>query len=292
MPAAKSRPVLLVGASGRVGSMVAHHWIQCSDKLPILAQLRTGATRPDCLIWDPLRGPQALLDAVSAGGGFSAMVMLGGVTPGPGKALGLNRTLAEACLDAAMRAGISRVLLASSSAVYGAGAGAPLAETDACVPANEYGVAKLEMEQGCAPWRARGMDLCMLRIGNVAGADALLLNVAKAAEGKAIEIDIFEDGRGPVRSYIGVQTLASVLQSLCIHPNPLPDILNIGAPQPISMNALADAACHPWRKRMASGQTPQSITLDCTLLASLHDFRSLDSRPEEMVRQWKETFNK
>lgn len=254
----------------------------------MVAQFRKGPPKPGCLIWDPLRESQPLLDAVSASGGFSAMVMLAGVTPGPDKDLGLNRTLAEACLDAASRAGIGRVLLASSSAVYGPGTGAPLAETAPCHPANAYGAAKLEMEQACAIWREDGMDLCMLRIGNVAGADALLLNVAKADAGKAIEIDIFDDGRGPVRSYIGVKTLASVLQSLCLHPDPLPNTLNIGMPDPISMDALADAAHQPWRERSPSGPTPQRITLDCNLLASLHDFNDLESQPEEMVRQWKE----
>lgn len=290
MPAAKSLPVLLVGASGRVGRMVAHHWQHVSDCPSMVAQFRKQRPRHGCLIWDPLSGPQPLLDAVSASGSFAAMVMLAGVTPGPGKNLDLNWTLAEACLDAAARAGIPRVLLASSSAVYGAGTGVPLGETAACNPANAYGAAKLEMEQASALWRARGMDICMLRIGNVAGADALLLNVAKSAPDEAIEIDIFDDGHGPFRSYIGVRTLASVLQSLCRHPGSLPEILNIGAPKPISMDALADAARHPWIRRRPSGPTPQSITLDCNLLASLHDFNKLDSLPEDMVRQWKETF--
>lgn len=113
MHGADKSPVLLVGASGRVGRMVMHHWPQVSDRLPMLAQFRRSTTRSDCLIWDPLTGPEALLDAVSATGGFSAMIMLAGVTPGPGKNLALNRTLAEACLDAASRAGIGRVLLAS-----------------------------------------------------------------------------------------------------------------------------------------------------------------------------------
>lgn len=288
MPAADTRPVLLVGASGRVGRMVLYHWQRLADPAAVVPQFR-GSGTVGALVWDPLAGPQPLLDAVSASGGFQAMVILAGVTPGPGKDLGLNRTLAETCLAAASGADIPRVLLASSSAVYGAGTGAPMPETAPCNPANAYGAAKLEMEQACAPWRDDGMDLCLLRIGNVAGADALLLNVAKSAADQAIEIDVFDDGRGPVRSYIGVQTLASVLQSLCQQPAFLPDILNIGTPDPVSMDALADAAHHPWNKRTPAGPTPQTITLDCSLLSSLYDFTPLDSRPGDMVRQWKET---
>jgi UDP-glucose 4-epimerase len=290
MHAADTRPVLLVGASGRVGRMVLHHWQRLADAAALVPQFRASGT-PGALIWDPLEGPQALLEAVSTSGGFQAMVMLAGVTPGRGQDLGLNRILAEACLEAASLAGIPRALLASSSAVYGAGKGAPISETDPCKPANDYGSAKLAMEQACAYWRNDALDLCMLRIGNVAGADALLLNVANSATDEAIEIDVFDDGRGPVRSYIGVRTLASVLQTLCLPSTSLPDVLNIGAPEPISMDALADAAHHPWRNRMPSGPTPQSITLDCSLLSSLHDFTPQDSRASEMVRQWKETLS-
>lgn len=290
MPEADYLPVLLVGASGRVGQMVERHWRQGPDPLPLMAQFRGPGAPQDALIWSPLAGPGALLQAASTTGGFQAMVMLAGVTPGPGKDLDLNRTLAEACLDAASQAGISRVLLASSSAVYGAGA--VLSETATCAPVNAYGAAKLRMEQACAPWRKQGMDLCLLRIGNVAGADALLLNAAKAAPGQTIEIDIFDDGRGPVRSYIGVRTLAQVLQTLCLHPASLPAVLNIGTPEPVSMDALADAAGQPWRARVAASQSPQTITLDCSLLASLHSFAPQDSDPANMVQQLKESAQK
>lgn len=288
MPAVDTTRVLLVGASGRVGWMVLHHWQRFADTLELVPQFRASGTSGP-LVWDPLAGPQALLDAASASGGFQAMVVLAGVTPGPGKDLGLNRSLAEACLEAASRAGIPRVLLASSSAVYGAATGEPMPETAPCAPVNAYGAAKLDMEQACASWRAQGMDLCLLRIGNVAGADALLLNVAMAAPGQVIEIDVFKDGRGPVRSYIGVRTLAQVLRTLSLQPAPLPNVLNIGSPEPVSMDALADAAGQPWRARVAAGPTPQMITLDCSLLASLHSFAAQDSDPADMVRQWKES---
>lgn len=251
-PMAEALPVLLVGAAGRVGSMVAHHRAEGAGALPIVTQFRYGPAQPDRLVWDPLNGPGA-------------------------------------CLVAPSRAGISRVLFASFSAVYDAGRSQPLAKTDACNTVNAFGTAKLEMGLACAPWRERGMDLCMLRLGNVAGADTLLLKLAKSADGRAIEIDIFNEGRGPVRSYIGAKALVSVLLSLCIYPDTLADILKIGTPEPISMDALADAAHHPWTPRVPKGSALQNISLDCNRLASLHPFQQRDSRPEETVRQWKET---
>jgi nucleoside-diphosphate-sugar epimerase len=213
-------------------------------------------------------------------------VALAGITPGPGRNLGLNRPLAEATLDAGLRAGVTRVLLASSSAVYGAG-GIPFTEDAPCAPVNAYGAAKLEMEAACAPWRARGLDICALRIGNVAGADALLLNVARTGPGGAVVIDRFADGGGPVRSYIGPATLAAVLATLCRHPGPLPEALNIAAPDPVAMTALAQAAGAHIETRPAPRGAHQRITLDCRRLAALHRFAPGDSTPAEMVRQWR-----
>lgn len=284
------RRILLVGASGRVGRMVLSHWQQLPNAPQIVAQYRD-AIVPGCLVWDPLMGPQTLLDAVAQGGGFHAMIMLAGVTPGPDRCLEMNRSLAQATLSAAENAGIPRVLLASSSAVYGPGDGTPLSEEASCNPANDYGRAKLDMEQACKPWRDRGMDVCCLRIGNVAGADALLLNVAKASPGQSVEIDTFMDGHGPLRSYIGPRTMASVLHRLCFHSEHLPPVLNVAAPKPIYMEQLADAAGQPWVGRNCSGRQRQNITLNCEALAGIYAFQANDSDPAGMVAQWTDTLD-
>lgn len=288
MPEPDRRRILLVGASGRVGRMVLFHSYQPPGVAQIVPQYREAKT-PGCVVWDPLMGPQPLLDIFTQGNGFHAMIVLAGVTPGPGKRLELNRTLAEASLSAAQNAGITRVLLASSSAVYGLGDRAPYSEEAPCNPVNDYGRAKLDMEQACTPWRDGGMDVCCLRMGNVAGADALLLNVAKAAPDQSIEIDIFADGHGPLRSYIGPRTMASVLHRLCQYDGQLPPVLNVATPIPIHMETLADAASQAWIGRDNSHQQYQNITLNCEALAEIYGFEASDSDPATMVKQWKDT---
>lgn len=280
--------ILLTGASGRVGRMLCASWAEVAPGLALLPQYR-GSAPSGAVSWDPLEGPDALLAHVAEAGRPLAILALAGVTPGPGRDLTLNRTLAEETLDAALQAGVRRVLLASSSAVYGAGDGAPFAEEAARAPVNAYGAAKLEMEEACTPWRARGLDICALRIGNVAGADALLLNVAGAGRGGAVVIDRFADGGGPVRSYIGPATLAAVLATLCRHPGPLPGALNIAAPEPVAMTALAQAAGARAESRPAPVDAHQRITLDCRRLGALHRFVPEDSTAAEMVRQWRAT---
>ena len=284
--AAEERPVLLVGASGRVGRMVLHHWRAAGLETAVVPQYRQPGVAGG-LLWDPLSGPALPPTQARRHGRFSAMVVLAGVTPASGQPLEGNLALAVACLKAAREAGIGRVLLASSSAVYGPGANLP--EGAPCRPVNAYGRAKLAMEQACADWRAAGMDLCFLRIGNVAGADALLGTIAHAAPDAPVDIDTFDSGRGPVRSYIGPRTLAQVLQGLACRPAPLPAVLNIAAPVPVSMDALADAAGHPWRPRRPGAGAQPVVTLDCAALSALHPLARDASDPAEMVRQWRAT---
>ena len=271
---------LLAGATGRIGRMLMRHWAAHPPAAArIVAQSRHAGPNPG-LVWD-LRGP------LPAGAGpLAVMISLAGVTPGPGADLALNLPLAVAVLEAALRTGTRRVLLASSSAVYGRPPGGALRETDPTRPLNPYGEAKVMMEAACAPFRERGLEVCCLRIGNVAGADVLLMNGARATAETPLRIDRFADGDGPRRSYVGPATLARVLESLARHPQPLPPVLNIAAPRPVGMADLATEAGMGWGWTPAPAAAVQDITLDCSGLARLHAFAPADNSPAEMVRQW------
>lgn len=219
-------------------------------------------------------------------GKIDCLIAYAGITPAYGADLGLNASLAEASLRAAFEAGVGRVLLTSSSAVYGAPVdGAALREEDRPQPGNDYGCSKLAMEAVCGPWRARGLEICCLRIGNVAGADVLLLH-GLAAKGQPLRIDRFADGGGPLRSYIGPATLARVTAALAAHRGPLPPSLNIGVPEPVAMVDLARAAGFDWQWQEAPPSAHQRITLDVSRLQTLYSFAPTDSDPLEMIRRW------
>jgi len=266
---------LIVGAGGRVGRLL----------VPALRLLGAGVllTRrgavpltPDMaeLRWSPLGEPGALpglLGDVRPG----AMLVLAGTTPSTGQDMALNVALGQACVQAARAAEIERVLLASSSAVYGVGRQAPWHEDDPVNPPSDYGRAKLEMERLCA-----GPDVCALRIGNVAGADALLTNPARP-----LLLDRFPNGTTPERSYIGPQSLARVLLELARAPA-LPPVLNIGAPRPVTMGDLARAADLPVTLREAPPGATARLVLDCTRLETLVPFAQNESTAPEMVAQW------
>lgn len=277
---------LVLGSSGRVGRMLRQAWAKDSAGIEFAFQTRYPSAACD-LLWDVLDAPP---DAVVQSAPFDAMIVLSGVVPGPDADVTRNAAIGCAAILAAAKLCIPMVFLASSSAVYGGGRPAAFHEADATAPVNAYGEAKLAMEVQCrAQARSAGVRLCLLRIGNVAGADALLLNARKLAPGQRLAMDVFADGGTPVRSYIGPQSFAQVICTLIHGRDAVPEVLNIAAQRPVSMRALAESAAVPFDLRPAPATAQQHITLDCAVLAALHQFAPADSDPDEMVRQYHDT---
>ena len=265
----------LMGASGRVGRLIASAWAnRDSPWRTVPLQYRRPQTlfHSGNIFWDVTDGPDGLLKWMDRFGNLETLIVMAGVTPATSSDMTLNTKIAKAYLDAARVAGIKRVLLASSSAVYGFGDGSPMSETHPCAPVNTYGKSKLDMEAMARNVAAdTNMEICCLRIGNIAGADALLLNASKATPEAPLIIDHFPDGAGPLRSYIGPTQASDVLAKLACHQGTLPPVLNLAGTAPIHMEELAIAAALPWRYATAPQTARQSIALDCSVLAALID---------------------
>lgn len=278
--------ILVLGSTGRVGRLLLPYWSsQNFANLEITYQHRS-KRRPDGLYWDILKdGPKPLLGHIEKCGQVKAMIVLLGAVPGGKSELSYNKLLAEICLQSAHSAGIERVLIASSSAIYGGGTGSPFSENDTPKPNNSYGAAKLEMEEACKKWLDTELNLTCLRIGNVAGADALLSSIIDKYYTRKLEIDRFPDGHGPFRSYIGPGTLARVLITLATFKSKLPFLLNIATPEPIAMETLVDACNYPYQWKTAPKNSTQRIVLDCTLLRKFFRFSNQDCEPLTMVNQ-------
>ena len=264
-----------MGASGRVGRLITSAWANReSPWCAVPLQYRRSQTvfQSRNILWDVTDGPDGLLKWMDRFGALKTLIVMAGVTPATSSDMTLNTVIAKAYLDAARVAGIKRVLLASSSAVYGFGDGSPMSEAHSCAPVNTYGKSKLDMEAMARNIAAdTDMEICCLRIGNIAGADALLLNASKATPETPLIIDRFPDGAGPLRSYIGPTQAGDVLAQLACHQGTLPHVLNFAGNAPIYMEELAIAAALPWRYRTAPQTARQSITLDCSVLATLID---------------------
>ena len=264
-----------MGASGRVGQLITSAWANHESPwhtVPLQYRPPQTLFHSRNIPWDVADGPDGLLKWMDRFGALKTLIVMAGVTPATSSDMTLNTVIAKAYLDAARVAGIKRVLLSSSSAVYGFGDGSPMSETHSCAPVNAYGKSKLDMEAMARKVAAdTNMEICCLRIGNIAGADALLLNASKATAETPLIIDRFPDGAGPLRSYIGPTQAGDVLAQLACHQGTLPQVLNLAGTAPIHMEELAIAAALPWRYANAPQTARQSIALDCSVLAALID---------------------
>jgi NDP-hexose 4-ketoreductase len=269
----QAKRILVLGASGRVGRLLRLAW----ERLPpsdveLLFQSRNGPG----VHWQPGQpSPFGRLDAVIA---------LWGVTHGA--ELAANVSLALAAQELAAQSGADRVLHCSSIAVY-APKDRALQEGDAVDPPNAYGQAKLAMERTLRD--VKGPVPVILRIGSVAGAESLAGSIREGWKGGAptVTLDQFADGKGPVRSYIAPSDLARVLIRLATMPvADLPDIVNVGAPVPVHMETLLQAADQPMVWQPAPPSARQYAILDCRRLEGLVNFSSGISDPEYIIRDW------
>lgn len=270
--------VLILGASGRLGGMLRHHWIEGQGQP--LWQFRSNPPRSvpygSVHVFNPLSDlPEC--------GPVDAVVSLAGIVPGKVAALSMNTALALAAVECARGLGAKHVFLSSSAAVYGASE-SPLHEDGAAIPASAYGQAKLDMEDAALGLAARyGVGVTALRIGNVAGADALL-----GRQRSRYTLDQFADGRGPVRSYIGPKEFTRLLQalsSLACYGADIPTRLNLALPGAVEMADLCRQAALPFDWHPAPAHALQSVVLDMTRLADLLPLSPAD--PAAIVADWR-----
>ena len=273
--------VLVTGATGRIGTILRACWPEgrgrwlarapragflCADPADAGALARTGqgSTGQGSTGQDP------------DGQGVSALLALAGPIWGD---LSATLPLALAAVRAGAALGVP-VRLASTAAVYGAGQGL-LREDSPLAPLGDYGRARAAMEdEALALAGSLGVRASVLRIGNVAGADAIL-----GGWRPGFALDRFPDGRTPRRSYVGPRTLARVLDRLCAIPD-LPPRLNIAAPGAVEMGALLDAAGLDWQPRPAPEEAIAEVALDVAALERYCPLDPDESRPETMVAQW------
>ena len=278
--------ILVLGASGRIGAMLRRVWPAGQGLWQVRSGPQSGlGSGVDGLRFDPLGDPAALSAAAARA---DAILCLAGVTPAAaarGAAMADNIALGLAVVRAAAPVGRVPVLLASSAAVYGTRGGL-LSETTPPAPVSAYGRAKAEMEARAADLGAElGVAVTALRIGNVAGADAIL---GGWREGFAL--DRFADGRTPRRSYIGPATLARVLSDLAtraVRRRDLPACLNVAAPGAVEMGALLDAAGRAWAPRPAPAAAIPEVVLDVTALAGLVALDPKAGTAQMLVAEWR-----
>lgn len=276
------KTILVLGASGKVGRLLRAVWsAEAPQGLRVIWQFRASTPdAADCIRFAPGDPAQDL-------GPVDTVLSLWGVTSGDAGALAANTDLGLEAMRIARATCADRVLHASSIAVY-APSDAPLDEDDPVAAPNAYGAAKADME--AAVRSETGPRSCCLRIGSVAGAESLAASVDAYQADKSktpLTLHRFASGHGPARSYIAPSDLARAIAALALCPlADLPDVVNIGASRPVTMDALLQAAGIPFDWQPAPDGAREIAVLNTGRLHQLAPLPRDDGDPDHIVRDW------
>jgi UDP-glucose-4-epimerase GalE len=227
--------VLVIGGAGYIGSHAARALKRAGHEVIIFDNLSTGyeflASGFELVKGDVL-DPAALarvLPRADAIMHFAAHAYVGESVTNPRKYFRNNVEGGLSLLNAALDAGVKKIIFSSTCAVYGEVTKIPIEENIPRQPVNPYGVTKLFFEQALEAYdRAYGFRYASLRYFNAAGADEsgeigelhdpethLIPLALRAAAGLGPELQVFgSDYPTPdgtcIRDYIHVNDLASV----------------------------------------------------------------------------------
>lgn len=228
--------LVILGATGQIGRIISNNLLNDPD-LHLILQSRS--ERPGYHKWNPDEGTAGLTQLLE---NSDVVLNLIGKIPSPGVTKHdfqrVNVKLAVKILETARRAGVPKIFMTSTAAVYGRPISPekPFKENSILSPLSEYGKSKVAMEKELG--KISGADLSTLRIGNVAGADALLGQFVDMRQIKEITLDRFQDGKGPNRSYIGPKRLSETIKRLAISLNEIPTCLNVTSWPPTAMEDM------------------------------------------------------
>ena len=226
--------VLVIGGAGYIGSHTARALKSAGHDVIIFDNLSTGyeflAAGFEFVKGDVLdRGTLTkILARASAIMHFAAHAYVGESVTNPRKYFHNNVEGGLALLNAALEAGVTKIIFSSTCAVYGEPAKVPIEENIPRQPVNPYGVSKLFFEQALEAYdRAYEFRYASLRYFNAAGADEsgeigelhdpethLIPLALRAAAGIGPALQVFgsdyptADGTC-IRDYIHVNDLAS-----------------------------------------------------------------------------------
>jgi UDP-glucose 4-epimerase len=234
----KLSAVLVTGGAGYVGSHAVLALVDAGRRVVVVDDLSTGnrdltpagvTFRQGDIADDALIAKLIADHDVGAIMHFAGSIVVPESVADPLKYYLNNTVKTRALLATAVRADVRRFIFSSTATLYGDPDTVPIPETAPLRPINPYGASKLMSEVMLRDVSAaHGLDYCILRYFNVAGADPagrsgqisangathLIKVAAEAACGKRREISVYgddyptPDGTG-VRDYIHVTDLAT-----------------------------------------------------------------------------------
>jgi UDP-glucose 4-epimerase len=251
-------------------------------------RLVTGSILDEGLLAEAFEGCQGLVH-------LAALVSVPASLADPEKARATNDEGTRLALEAAWKAGITRAVQASTSAVYGPRPQLPSREDGPVEPASPYASSKLAAEgHGLAIRKGKGLSCCSLRLFNVygrgqdptspySGVISILLDRAE----RGVPFTIYGDG-GQMRDFIHVSEAAEAIERGLEAADP-PPVVNIATGTSITLLELVEAVEAAYGRKVETVFEPErkgDVRLsqaDVSLADSALGFRSR-IRIEEGVR--------
>ena len=277
----------ILGANGKLGRILAH--FASRTGVGWRTQARVGT--PDVL-WSG-RFDDATTKQIFTKGA-TLINMIGHTGTDETLLQDTNVRFVKDLLHTAAEAGVAHVVLASSAAVYGAGRGEPFLEDAHKQPITPYAKSKAAMEAVAQTFAAGKVApaITILRIGNVAGADALMTSARRhTALGRPMPLHRFADGSVPVRSYIGPDDLFDAILALSAPHDGPPRIFNVAHPQPVPLDGILNAYRSDvlpdlrWIDTPAPDHTPNRVTLSADKVQHFVNFDEYNNNATAMARQ-------
>ncbi len=246
---------LVTGGAGFIGSHIVEALLARGDRVRVLDNLSTGRLenlgperdRPE-LIKGDVRDEAAVSRAV-AGVDYvfhlAAMVSVPLSMAEPLQAEMMNAVGTLNLLVAARQAGVRRLVLSSTCAIYGDEPTLPKTETMPIAPKSPYAISKLAAEAYCRLfYEAFGLETVVLRYFNVFGprqdpaspySGVISIFVDKLARGQAPLI--FGDGE-QTRDFVFVKDVVQANLLAATTPGAAGGLFNIGTGRPTTVNQL------------------------------------------------------
>lgn len=252
----------MTGGAGFIGSHLCERLVEHGDRVTAIDNLSTG--RIENIL--PLRSQPGfqfvresimnsqVLDRLTSQADIvvhlAAAVGVKLIVENPVYIIRINIMGAEAVLDAANRYGC-KVLIASTSEVYGKGVTIPFREEDDCVmgPTTKsrwsYAASKAVDEfMGLAYYRQFGLPVVILRLFNTVGPrqtgqyGMVVPRFVRAAL-RHEPLEVYGDGRQS-RCFADVSDIVTAMTQLMEHPGAIGQVFNIGSTEEVTIHALAE----------------------------------------------------
>ena len=257
---------LILGAGGMLGSMLRLHLkLKAQDSLFFQSRIDSKGIS---LVWHLGVSEFSELKRFILENNIKKVVMLYGGRTAEDVDDSAELELIGSCFDIFYQANVTKVLVASSAAIYAKNDTERYSESDAVSECDPYQKKKINLELLSKEYAKKFKDLSILRFGNVLGADSLTMLYVYSKNHNFL-VNKYDNGFLK-RSYLSPSSLAYVIGELLYLNSNIPVTLNVATYEELYMDQILRGLGVSFCEKKIDGRG-NNVMLDTTLLESLFE---------------------